>query len=460
MKDNLFDELRNQAEKYTVEVNNSDKMNGSSEARRIMRGLKERVFGQERATRRLVRSISIFEANLNDPLRPINCLIFAGPSGVGKTFTAKEFGHLWIGEPEEGLDPVVLIACGSLALEHQVTSLTGAPPSYVGYEDEPALAGVGKYDKHKKTKEFRDRMERWLEDHPFPPSLVPYVQQKVHETYQNFSESLKPFRSVVIFDEFEKAHPNIQKELLNILEEGKLRLQNGEVVDFTGSVIILTTNIGTSKITEEYLETDKIGFRLPAKTKEGKNIDTAIWQRVVRETERCLPPELLSRIGGRKGIIVFHVLKHEDYLKILDKELAKVQNMLSGKPGVGLEAPVLLSFSPEFKDFLLEKVESPKYGARILRNVVDKYVKEPLAQRIISGKVRVADKLLFTVRIFEGKTDEEKIHQEGRVIIRRQARPKGKRFPTITVGKSNEVIPDLEEIMEDFYYRFISEKRS
>ena len=460
MKNNLkaLEEIQNSHEKYTILI--PPGVIGKK-GKRIIERMKKNVFGQDRAIRRAVRAIIIFEARMSDPQRPVGCLLFAGPSGTGKTFTAKQLAYAWIGEPEKGLDPVVFIDCGSLSLEHERAILTGSPPGYVGYEDEVGLEQVGAYEKAKKTKtkKYIKEIDTWIHAHRNLINGNPELAEKLQEWINQFIEEIyerekqqDSFRSVVIFDEFEKAHINVQRQLLSILEEGKLRLQNGRMVDFTDSLIVLTTNVGTQKIQEEYLGGHKIGFTLPAKDKVEKSngLDEAIWRRVRREIEsgKYFLPELLGRIG-KSGIIVFHTLTYQDYLKILDAELAKTQGLLSGKSESG-PGPILLSFNKEFKSFLIEEGVEPKYGARALRNVVDKYVREPLSNAIESGKIKIGDKILFKVRF------EEK---EPRIEIRRQPRPSGIKSLPFRPKKRSETELNIKKILDDFLIEILQKQR-
>lgn len=426
--------------------------------KRIIKRMKKTVFGQDRAVRRAVRAISIFEAKMGDGQRPVGCLLFAGPSGTGKTFTAKQLAYAWIGEPEKGLDPAVFVDCGSLSLEHERATLTGSPPGYIGYGDEVGLEQVGAYERKKRgksKKEYVKEIEDWLEIHPevkYVPGLGNKVGPFIKALLAEIEQLGGPFRSVVIFDEFEKAHVNVQRQLLSILEEGKIRLQNGRLVDFTGSLIILTTNVGTQQIQEEYLGGQRIGFKSPAKerVKESNGLDRAIWKRVLREIEsrKYFLPELLGRIG-KPGIIVFRTLKYNHYLKILDVELQKVQGLLSGRSGSG-PPPILISYDKKFKSFLIEEGADPRYGARALRSVVDKFVREPLSNAIESGKVRMGDKILFKVSFVEEAAEDGEQARGPKVEIRRQPRPFGRKSPPFGPQKRGRAEPSVKKILDDF----------
>lgn len=442
--------LKRSRRKYDIPVSTEPT---SEEQQRIIKKIKENVFGQDRAIRRAVRVISIFEANLNDPQRPVGALMFSGPSGSGKTFTAKQLAYAWIGEPKNGLDPVVFIDCGTLSLEHERATLTGSPPGYVGYKQEVGLEQVGEYEK-KKNPTKKEILERWAEKVAWGEMNPKAILRKLPLFRKFFQEAKeeekrktrKPHRSVVIFDEFEKAHVNVQKQLLNILEEGKLRLLNGRVVDFTGSLIIFTTNVGTKQILDEYLSDHQIGFKTPSreKVKKSNGMDRAIWERVKREIEsgKYFLPELLGRIG-KPGIIVFQTLKHADYLKILDVELSKVQKIFSEDYQFSL-GKLSISYAKKFKDFLIKEGVEPKYGARALRNVVDKYVREPIANAVSSGDLKQNDKILLKIKYktIDGEDGEK---EEGETKILRQPRLITKEYPSFDF-KKEEIFVDQGKI--------------
>ena len=374
----------------------------------------------------------------------------AGPSGTGKTLTAKQLAYAWIGEPNADLDPVVFIDCGSLSLKHERAVLTGSPPGYVGYEDAVGLEQVGQYEKEKHLSK-REIINQWIQKTSLRiktgqiPALVwrrllPFlveIDEKAEKEEKKETKLKRPCRCVVIFDEFEKAHLNIQRQLLSILEEGKLRLQSGRVVDFTGSLIIFTTNVGTQQISDEYLSGQRIGYKTPAREKIQKSngMDKAIWTRVRREIEsgKYFLPELLGRIG-KPGIIVFQTLKHADYLKILEVELSEVQKRLSENyqfsPG-----NLSISYTKEFKDFLIQEGVDPRYGARALSNVVKKYMIEPIANAILNGELKQNDKILFEVKYREVSDDDGEEREEGETEIRRQPREESREYPPFVKKK-------------------------
>lgn len=441
--------------KYTIPL---DSGNLPPFLQTIKQRLEKKVIGQPRPIKRILRGITAFHAQLNDPKRPVGIFMFAGPSGSGKTYLAEELAHAYLGEPENKLSPLVKIDCGSLSLEHTVASLTGSPPGYVGYGDRINLEMVGEYDKKKRAGDFEKKCEEAVRKLAKELTKRNLPQDVAREHVKNFRESiarikkkteelLAPFRSVVLFDEIEKANMNIQSQLLRILDEGKLDLLNGRQVDFRGSIIILTTNVGTEQIISEHLNEEKIGFSLPHRDKleRVKSLDDDIYRRVWREIfdrkKRHFKPELLARIG-KPGIIVFHVLGHQDYQKILDLQLEEFQNLLLQKNGPGR---LFVSYTPKFRDFLIEEGVSPIFGARALRSVIDKYVKTPVSEKILQKQLKIGDRIFLDI-------------SGGSTIISRQQRP-GNAVPRDFRIKEFEALamPQIDDALNNLLEGFVRE---
>lgn len=387
---------------------------------KLTQELERRVIGQPRAVRRAARAILSFMTKTNDPKRPVGCLLFLGPSGVGKTYLAKELAHVWIGDSEAGLDPFVFIDCTSLSLEHERTGLTGAPPSYVGYDDTVPLESLGLYDERKRgINEYMRELETRLGRTKTMLVWLGGLQEKSRKLL----ESVLPYRSVLILDEFEKAHMNVHIQLLSILQEGKLRLANGHVVDFTGTLIVLTSNVGSAEVRSYLKGTKHLGFSIPAKERiEAANKkDDEIYKAVIAAVEARFAhiPELLGRIG-KKNMIVFHALKHADYLKILDLMLGDIANLFSG--GAQSPGPITISYTDEFRNFLLEESASPEYGARALESAVDRFVRAPIAKGVESGEIRKGDQVLLDVKHYEAN-ENGTVRKWGDTVISRTGRP-------------------------------------
>ncbi|MBI2450696.1 MAG: ATP-dependent Clp protease ATP-binding subunit [Candidatus Nealsonbacteria bacterium] len=436
--------------------------------RDVREKLEARVIGQPLPIRRLMRGITTFYAGLNDPNRPIGVFLFAGPSGSGKTYFAQELAYALIGEPnEEGLSPLVTIDCGSLSLEHTVASLTGSPPGYVGYGERVGLEQVGEYDKQKrglerldkKIKEIIKKAQERLKEHTANQDhireLINILRYQLENYRNQYEDDLEnkygPFRSVVLFDEIEKADMNIQSQLLSILDEGGLTLLNGRVIDFRASIIILTTNVGTEQILAEHLDEKKIGFSVPDKEEKDtavRNLNQKIYRRVLEEIldkkKRYFKPELLGRIG-KQGIIVFNVLSYRDYQKILDLQLQDFMDFFIDKEGNNL---LSISYTQGFKDFLIEEGVSPVFGARALRNVIDKYVRVPIAEKILTGELVIGDNILLDIQFNKEK--------DGYTVIARQERPAGKAEIRFEMSNMESFYhKDIDKFLDDYLENFL-----
>ncbi len=288
--------------------------------------LKRKIVGQDEAIEALARAIRRSKAGIKDPNRPIGSFIFIGPTGVGKTALAKALAEFLFGSP----DALIEIDMSEYMERFSVSRLIGAPPGYVGYEEGGQL-----------TEQVRRR---------------PY--------------------SVVLFDEFEKAHPDVFNILLQILEEGVLTDSMGRKVNFRETVIILTSNIGT-----RYLKrTQGVGFS--PSDGNGDDHDGFDIERIrsflMEELRRVIPPELLNRIDD---VIVFRPLTREHLKQIIDIMLTELRSRL-------LERRISLSLSPLVKDFLISKGYDPEFGARPLRRIIRRYIEDPLSEAILRGDIR------------------------------------------------------------------------
>lgn len=423
-----------------------------SERERIEDELNRRVFGQDRAVRRVVRALMPFITHTNDPKRPVGCFLLCGPSGVGKTYLAKQLAYVWIGSPDKGIDPSVYIDCAVLSLEHERTALTGAPPSYVGYGDPSPLEQLGLFDEVRRGL-TRDQLNKYFAslEKRYGPKAIFIWDEGLIQKLQEITGSLGPPRAVLILDEIEKAHPNIHRQLLSILEEGTMRLANGRIVDFTGTLVILTSNIGSSEI-RKFLTDDgrKLGYYTPPvkdRIQKVNGNDQAIYRKVMDAVKNYFShmPELLGRIG-KEGIIVFHTLKHDDYLKILDLMLGEVNELFNGKKG----SPGVLSieYTVPFKEFLLEEGFSPEYGARALRDVIKRFVRVPIANGMESGEIRKGDRILLDIEFREEDIDGKKV-KRGETVISRSKRPKKlPPFDTIS-NEKNLTFDNIRKVLDE-----------
>ncbi len=278
------------------------------------------VVGQEEAVETLARALRRSRAELKDPRRPIGSFIFLGPTGVGKTLLAKALAEFMFHDP----DALIQMDMSEYMEKFSVSRLVGSPPGYVGYEEGGQL-----------TEKVRRR---------------PY--------------------SVVLFDEFEKAHPDVMQILLQILEEGRLTDSFGRHVDFRNTVVILTTNLGA----DLNKATAGLGFR---ESSEAANL-SAMKERLLGEAKRMFKPEFLNRIDE---IIVFRPLNRADVHRILDLELKRIEARLRDRE-------LTLSLPQEAREFLVDKGYDPAMGARPLRRALQKYLEDPLAEELLRGRIK------------------------------------------------------------------------
>jgi ATP-dependent Clp protease ATP-binding subunit ClpC len=302
------------------------KMEGEELARllKMEEELSRTVVGQADAIRTIAKALRRSRADLKDPRRPIGSFIFLGPTGVGKTLLAKALAEFMFGDAEA----LVQLDMSEYMEKFNVSRLVGSPPGYVGYEEGGQL-----------TEKVRRR---------------PY--------------------SVVLFDEIEKAHPDVMHMLLQIMEEGRLTDSFGRHVDFRNCVVILTTNLGT-----DFTRKAGLGF---TDSREAVDYDT-LKGRMLEEIKRVLKPEFLNRVDET---VVFRPLGRDDVLKILDLEVAKVAARAAAKG-------IALHLGADARDFLIEKGYDPALGARPLRRAVQRYLEDPLAEELLRGELADIDKL-------------------------------------------------------------------
>ena len=280
--------------------------------------LQKSIIGQTDACAAIARALRRSRADLKDPRRPIGSFMFLGPTGVGKTETAKQLAAQMFGNQ----DALVQIDMSEYMEKFAMSRLIGSPPGYVGHDEGGQL-----------TEQVRRR---------------PY--------------------SVILFDEIEKAHPDVVQLLLQILEDGRLTDSLGRTVDFRNTIIIMTTNVGASLIQRQ----TTMGFG--ASTEGFGDLDK-IKEKVLEESKRIFKPEFLNRINE---LIVFRPLTKDDLMKIVDLEVAKVVKRL-------VERKLVLEVTADAKLFLIENGYDEKYGARPLRRAVERHLEDPLAEFILRG---------------------------------------------------------------------------
>jgi len=301
------------------------------------KALHERVIGQEEAISVLAKTIRRTRAGLKDPKRPSGSFIFAGPTGVGKTELAKALAEFLFDDE----DALISLDMSEYGEKHTVSRLFGAPPGFVGFEEGGQLT------------------------------------EKVRR---------KPF-SVVLFDEIEKAHPDIFNSLLQILEEGRLTDGQGRVVDFKNTVIIMTTNLGTKDITG-----GPVGFTIEGNT---ENSYRAMRAKVVEELKKHFKPEFLNRVDET---IVFPQLSQEELMQIVDLFIKRLSDRL-------LDRDMTIEVSAEAKKRLIEVGWEPSLGARPLRRAVQHEVEDKLSEEILHGRLEAGDHVMVDFEPGTGAMD-------------------------------------------------------
>ena len=288
---------------------------------RMEERLHERIVNQGEAVTAVSEAIRRGRVGLKDPKRPIGSFIFLGPTGVGKTELARALAQFLFDDE----DAMVRLDMSEYMEKHTVSRLVGAPPGYVGYEEGGQL-----------TEAVRRR----------------------------------PYR-VILFDEVEKAHPDVFNILLQLLEDGRLTDGHGRTVDFKSTVVIMTSNLGT-----EEFQRQAIGFGRRDEADEQKMRKTV--ESALKQTFR---PELLNRIDD---VIIFHPLDEEHLKSIVDLLIAEVEKRLA-------ERNIKLEVSDEAKAWLVKRGYDPVYGARPLRRAIQRYVENPLSTRILQGEFKEGD---------------------------------------------------------------------
>jgi ATP-dependent Clp protease ATP-binding subunit ClpB len=282
--------------------------------------LSKRVVGQAEAVKAVSTAVRRARAGLQDPRRPIGSFMFLGPTGVGKTELTKALAE-YLFDDENAL---LRIDMSEYMEKHSVARLIGAPPGYVGYEEGGTL-----------TEAVRRR---------------PY--------------------QVVLFDEIEKAHPDVFNVLLQVLDDGRLTDGQGHTVDFRNTLIVMTSNLGS-----EFL----------AAQPEGQDTD-AVRDQVMAVVRAHFRPEFLNRVDE---IILFHRLQKRDMTKIVDIQMSRLAKLLEDRK-------IAIALEPSARDWLADKGWDPAYGARPLKRVIQKSVQDPLAELILSGRVKDGDRVVIS----------------------------------------------------------------
>ena len=291
-----------------------------NETQRVLKmeeDLKGAIVGQDDALHTVCRAIRRSRADIKDPNRPIGAFLFLGPTGVGKTLLAKQLAIQLFG----GEDALIQVDMSEYMEKFAVSRMTGSPPGYVGHEEGGQL-----------TEQVRQR---------------PYC--------------------VVLFDEVEKAHPDVMNLLLQILEEGRLTDAFGRKVDFRNAIIIMTSNLGADLIRKS----SEVGFSV----KEGMIDYKSMQEKIDGAVKKGFKPEFLNRLDG---VVIFRPLDKPQLLKVIDLEIAKVQKRLKRKN-------IYIALDNKAKDYLCSKGFDPSMGARPLRRVIEHELEDPIAEKILTS---------------------------------------------------------------------------
>ena len=283
----------------------------------------KRVIGQNEAVEAVAKAIRRSRVGLKNPNRPIGSFLFLGPTGVGKTELSKALAESLFGTE----DAMIRIDMSEFMEPHSVAKLIGAPPGYVGFDDGGQLT------------------------------------EKIRR---------KPY-SVILFDEIEKAHPDVMNMLLQILEDGRLTDSQGRTVNFKNTVIIMTSNIGARLITEK----KSLGFTNSSEENENKEYEE-IKKNVMAELKKQLRPEFINRIDD---IIVFHKLNDEEINSIIDLLLKNVEQRL-------VEQGLNIKIDKSVKELIAKKGVDKEFGARPLRRAIQNIVEDKLAEEILDGNIK------------------------------------------------------------------------
>ncbi len=329
--------------------------------RPLAENLRRRVIGQDEARESLVCSFSRFLSGLNDPSRPLLTALLLGPTGVGKTETARSVAQALFGSERA----LTRINCEEYAHGHELSKLLGSPPGYVGFAVEPLLS-QGRIDRpHRESQQG--------EAHPDKEGTS--VADEV------CSAGSDRFVSVILFDEIEKAHPAVWNALLGILEDGMLTLGDNSTTDFTRSIILMTSNVGSREMSD-LLDGRPVGF---GRDQEAAEVARASLQDLALAAARQrFPFEFLNRFDE---ILVYSSLEHEHLEEIFDKFLADLHERTLNQAGV----PLLLEVAPEAKELLIERGTDLRFGARPLRRAMEKGLVDPLSRFIASQKLTAGD---------------------------------------------------------------------
>lgn len=326
------DDVANVVAAWTKIPVNKINENDAARLKKLEDELHKRVIGQEEAVTAVAKAVRRGRVGLKDPKRPIGSFLFLGPTGVGKTEVSKALAEAVFGTEES----IIRVDMSEYMEKHSVSKMIGSPPGYVGHEDGGQLS------------------------------------EKVRRN---------PF-SVILFDEIEKAHPDVFNILLQVLDDGRITDSQGRYVDFKNTIIIMTSNAGASAI----IEPKKLGF---GSTEDEKQDHERMKNSVMEEVRRIFKPEFLNRIDET---IVFRTLNKDDMKKIV----TILANDLQKRAKEQLDIDIV--FRDSAKELIVEKAYDRKYGARPLKRKIQEEVEDLLSEEIIEGKIKAGDKVIISTK--------------------------------------------------------------
>jgi ATP-dependent Clp protease ATP-binding subunit ClpB len=340
-----------------------------AEAEDFETALRRRVVGQDRAIRQLARIYQVYLAGLSAPGRPLANLLLLGPTGSGKTRLVEAAAEALFGDARA----VVKIDCAEFQHSHEIAKLVGSPPGYLGHR----------------------------ETHP-------YLTQEALE--QHYTEQVRV--SLVLFDEIEKASDTLWQLLLGILDKGTLTLGDNRRVDFSRSLIFLTSNLGSQEMTK--LVSGGLGYTSGPR-QDDEEVDQKIYRTAIEAARHKFSPEFMNRIDK---VIVFRTLKGEHLEKILDIELGRVQERIMSSATI---TQFVFNCTPSARDFLLQEGADSKYGARHLKRSIERHLVFPLSNLLATGQIELGD--LVTI---EHKPESSKltfVRESGGALVGSEATP-------------------------------------
>jgi ATP-dependent Clp protease ATP-binding subunit ClpB len=330
--------------------------------------LGEKVVGQERAVGKIAEIYQVYLANLSNPYKPLGNLLFLGPTGSGKTHIVESAAQILFGTSQA----VLKIDCAEFQHTHEIAKLIGSPPGYLG---------------HRET----------------PPALSQEILDRYRSQVNDFS--------LVLFDEIEKASEALWKLLLGILDKATLTLGDNRKVDFSKSVIFMTSNLGAKEASQ--LIENSIGFA-PVANRYGENgdLDQKIYRTALEAARKKFAPEFMNRIDS---VVVFRTLKAIDYQKILDLELSSIQERVFQSTA----DKFFFRCTKDAKQFLLSEGIHPTFGARNLKRVLERKIVVPIANLLATSQLATGDFLTVDYDASRGKLiffKEEKVtNRKGKV---------------------------------------------